>query len=166
MEITKEPFYQRLSHVLLSLSLILMAFYLGGDIIMPLILASLFAILLRPVVVFFNKKCKIPHVVAVLISVLLFVIFVLSIIFFISYQVSNFVEDWPKIQYNMRVNYDHLQHWIKDRFNVSYKKQETYLESVKMDSLNNKQALVGNTLSTFSSTLLNIVLIPIYTFLI
>jgi predicted PurR-regulated permease PerM len=166
MEITKQPFHQRFSHVLLSLSLILTALYIGSDIIMPLLLALLFAILLRPVVIFFNKKCKIPHVIAVLTAVLLFVIFVISILFFISYQVSSFVEDWPKIQYNMRVNYDHLQHWIKDSFNISYKKQETYLESVKMDSLNNKQALVGNTLSTFSSTLLNIVLIPIYTFLI
>jgi len=162
----REPFYQRLSHVLLSLSLILIFLYVGSDILMPLLLATLFAILLRPVVVFFNKKCKIPHVLAVLIAVLVFVIFVISILFFISYQVSNFVEDWPKIQYNMRVNYDHLQTWIKDRFNISYKKQETYLESVKMDSFNNKQEIVGSTLSTFSSTLLNVVLIPIYTFLI
>lgn len=162
----KDPFYQRLSHVLLSISLILIFLYVGSDIIMPLLLATLFAILLRPVVVFFNKKCKIPHVIAVLISVLVFVIFVISVLFFISYQVSNFVEDWPKIQYNMRVNYDHLQTWIKDRFNISYKKQETYLESVKMDSFNNKKEIVGSTLSTFSSTLLNLVLIPIYTFLI
>lgn len=162
----REPFYQRLSHVLLSLSLILIFLYVGSDILMPLLLATLFAILLRPVVVFFNKKCKIPHVLAVLIAVLVFVIFVISILFFISYQVSNFVEDWPKIQYNMRVNYDHLQTWIKDRFNISYKKQETYLESVKMDSFNNKQEIVGSTLSTFSSTLLNVVLIPIYTFFI
>lgn len=160
------PFYQRLSHILLSLSLTLIFLYVGSDIIMPLLLATLFAILLRPVVVFFNKKCKIPHVIAVLVAVLLFVIFVLSVVFFISYQVSDFVEDWPKIQYNMRVNYEHLQTWIKDRFNISYKKQETYLESVKMDSLNNKKEFVGNTLSTFSSTLLNLVLIPIYTFLI
>jgi len=153
----REPFYQRLSHVLLSLSLILIFLYVGSDILMPLLLATLFAILLRPVVVFFNKKCKIPHVLAVLIAVLVFVIFVISILFFISYQVSNFVEDWPKIQYNMRVNYDHLQTWIKDSFNISYKKQETYLESVKMDSFNNKKEIVGSTLSTFSSTLLNLV---------
>lgn len=162
----KAPFYQRLSHVLLSLSLILIILYVGGDIIMPLILALLFAILLRPLVIFFNKKCKIPHVLAVLTSVLLFVIFIISVVFFISYQVSNFVDDWPKIQHNMRLNYDHLQKWIKDSFNISYRKQETYLESVKIDSLNNKQAIVGNTLSTFSSTLLDLVLIPIYTFLI
>ena len=162
----QEPFYQRLSHVLLSLSLILVFLYLGNDIIMPLLLATLFAILLRPVVVFFNKKCKIPHVIAVLTSVLLFVIFVISVVFFISYQVSNFVEDWPKIRYNIRINYDHLQTWIKDSFNISYMKQATYLESVKIDSLNNRKEIVGNTLSTFSSTLLDIVLIPIYTFLI
>lgn len=162
----KQPFYQRLALVLLSLSLILAILYIGGNIIMPLLLAMLFAILLRPVVVFFNKKLRIPHVIAVLLAVLFFVIFVISVIFFISWQVTDFVEDWPKIKYNMTMNYEHLQRWIKDSFNISYKKQETYLESVKNDSLTNKQELVGNTLSTFSSTLLNLVLIPLYTFLI
>jgi predicted PurR-regulated permease PerM len=162
----KQPFYQRLALVLLSLSLILATLYIGSDIIMPLLLALLIAILLRPVVVFFNKKIKIPHVIAVLIAVLLFVVFVVSIVFFISWQVSDFVEDWPKIQHNMTVNYENLQRWIKDSFNISYRKQETYLESVKNDSFNNKNELVGNTISKFSSTLLNLVLIPIYTFLI
>lgn len=162
----KDPFYQRLSHVLLSLSLILTFLYVGSDIIMPLLLATLFAILLRPVVVFFNKKCKIPHVIAVLTAVLIFIVFVLAVIFFISYQVTEFADDWPKIRYNMRVNYDHLRTWIKEHFNISYMKQETYLESVKTDSFNNKKEIVGSTLSTFSSTLLNLLLIPIYTFLI
>jgi predicted PurR-regulated permease PerM len=162
----KQPFYQRLSLVLISLSLILAILYIGSTIIMPLLLAMLIAILLRPVVVFFNKKLKIPHVIAVLVAVLFFVVFVVSIVFFISWQVTDFVDDWPKIKYNMTMNYEHLQRWIKDSFNISYKKQETYLESVKNDSLTNKQELVGNTLSTFSSTLLNLVLIPLYTFLI
>jgi predicted PurR-regulated permease PerM len=162
----KQPFYQRLAMVLLSLSLILTIMYIGGDIIMPLLLATLIAILLRPVVVFFNTKLKIPHVIAVLIAVLLFVVFVVSIVFFISWQVTDFVEDWPKIKYNMTANYENLQRWIKDSFNISYKKQETYIESVKHDSLTNKKELVGSTISTFSSTVLNLVLIPLYTFLI
>jgi predicted PurR-regulated permease PerM len=168
MEIIKQkpPFYQRLTFVLLSLSLILAILYIGNSIIMPLILAMLIAILLRPIVVLFNKKIKIPHVIAVLMAVLLFVVFVVSIVFFISWQVSDFVDDWPKIQHNMTVNYENVQRWIKESFNISYRKQETYLESVKNDSFNNKNELVGNTISTFSSTLLNLVLIPIYTFLI
>jgi predicted PurR-regulated permease PerM len=162
----KQPFYQRLSLVILSLSLILAILYIGSTIIMPLLLAMLIAILLRPLVVFFNKKMRVPHVIAVLIAVLLFVVFVVSIVFFISWQVTDFVDDWPKIKYNLTMNYEHLQRWIKDSFNISYKKQETYIESVKNDSLTNKQELVGNTLSTFSSTLLNLVLIPLYAFLI
>ncbi len=162
----KQPFYQKLSLVLLSLSILLAILYIGSNIIMPLLLAMLIAILLRPVVVFFNNKLKIPHVIAVLLAVLLFVVFVASIILFISWQVSDFVEDWPKIQHNMKTNYENMQRWVKDSFNISYKKQETYLQTVKNDSLNNKKEIVGSTLSTFSSTLLNLVLVPLYTFLI
>ncbi|MDQ3046234.1 MAG: AI-2E family transporter [Bacteroidota bacterium] len=133
---------------------------------MPLVLALLFAILLRPVVQFLNKKLRFPHVVAVLVAVILFVCLVLGIIIFISYQLADFAEDWPKIKENMHTNYEHVQQWVKRKFNVSYKKQESYIDNVTKDTMKNGKDIVGNTLSSFSETLLNVILIPIYTFLI
>ncbi len=42
------PFYQKLSLTLLALGIIMLAIYLGQDIIVPLALAGLLAVLLRP----------------------------------------------------------------------------------------------------------------------
>ncbi len=162
----KFPLYAKVSLTLISLSIILTTLYFGQHILIPLLLSLLFAILLRPLVVVFNKKLKFPHVIAVLVAVILFVIFVSAIIFFISWQISDITHDWNKIKHNISLHYEHLQHWIKQRYNLSYNKQESYIQQVRNESINGNSELMSNTLSSFTDTLLNTVLIPIYTFLI
>ena len=160
------PGYAKLAFILLSLCIIMVVLYLGQNILVPLLLALLFAILLRPIVVFFNKKLKLPHVIAVLVSVILFVIFIAAIIFFISWQVSDITDDWKKIKLNLSIHFEHIQHWIKQRYHISYSKQQNYIQQVREEALNGDSELMGNTLNSFTATLLNITLIPIYTFLI
>lgn len=140
--------------------------YLGQNIIIPLLLSLLFAILLRPFVVFLNRKCGFPHVIAVLIAMILFVVVVAGIVVFISWEIADITDDWKKIKYNLAIHYEHIQHWIKQRFNLSYNKQQNYIHKVTTETLNGETELMGNTLSSFTDTLLNTVLIPVYIFLI
>ncbi|HET6245081.1 MAG: AI-2E family transporter [Bacteroidetes bacterium] len=160
------PPYVKLALTLLSLSIIILVLYFGQSVLIPLFLALLFAIILRPVVVFFNAKLKLPHVIAVLVSVVLFVILIATIILFISWQISYITEDWNKIQKNFSNHYEHIQHWIKQRYHVSYYKQKNYIQQVTQSTMNGNNTLVGNTLSSFTDTIINIILTPIYTFLI
>lgn len=162
----KLPPVARFALTLLSLCIILFLLYIGQHILVPILLSLLFAILLRPVVAFLNKKLKFPHVIAVLVSVSLFVVFIAGIVFFISWQVSDITDDWNKIKHNLSVHYEHLQHWIKQRYDVSYNKQESYMNQVTDGTLGSDSKLMGNTLNSFTDTLLSTILIPIYTFLI
>lgn len=162
----KFPLYAKVSLTLISLSIIFTVLYYGQHIIIPLLLSLLFAILLRPLVVVFNKKLKFPHVIAVLVAVTIFVVFVSAIVFFISWQVSDITHDWNKIKHNISLHYEHLQHWIKQRYHLSYNKQESYIQQVRDESRNGNSELMSNTISSFTDTLLNTILIPIYTFLI
>lgn len=162
----KFPLYAKLAFVLISLSIITLTLYFGKHILIPLLLSLLFAILLRPVVIFLNVKLKLPHVIAALISVALFVICVSAIILFISWQVSDITNDWKKITHNISVHYEHIQHWIKQRYHLSYNKQDNYIQQVRNESINGDSELISNTLNSFTDTLLNTILIPIYTFLI
>ncbi len=157
------PFYAKLALVLLVVHLIIGLLYLGSEIAMPLLIAALFAVLLRPVVVLFNKRFKLPHVLAVLAAVILFVVFIASICFLISSQVSSFTDDLPGIKHNLSLHYYHIQDWVKDRFHISYNKQEKYIQEV---TLSNRGQLMESTLANFSKTLLHVLLVPIYTFLI
>src|SRR6478752_2860931 len=104
----KFPFYAKLAFTLLSLISIIAIFYYGQDILIPLLLALLFAILLRPVVTFLNGKIKIPHVLAAIIAVLIFCLFFIGIFYFISVQVGDMANDWGKIKQNLNTHFNNL----------------------------------------------------------
>lgn len=160
------PFSVKLGFILLSLAIIFLALYLGQDILIPILLSFLFAILLRPVVVLLTSRLKFPHVIAVLASVTMFVLIVALLLFFISWQISDIAEDWKKIRHNLSIHYDHAQNWIKERFKVSYTRQQNYVDQVTGDTIGGDSTFMGNTFRSFTDTLFNTILIPIYTFLI
>ena len=161
----KHPFYVKLAFILLILTILLAFIYLGQEILIPIILALLFAILLRPVVNFLNKKLKFPHVIAVIVSVILFILFIAGIIFFVSWKIGDMAQDWENIKNNFLLHYHNIQRWIVQRFNVSYWDQNQYVKQATKDSLSGKVLFSKNTLNSFTDVLLNFTLIPIYTFL-
>ena len=137
--------------------------FLGQQIIVPLLLAFLFAILLNPVVSFLNKRWRVPNVVAVLISCILLFAFLGSILMFIYYQAADISHEWPKIKQNFKMHITHGEQWINQTFHVSGKKQEQYIKETATKTLNGG---MGETLSSFTNTAMSLILIPLYTFLI
>lgn len=156
----------RLAAVLLSLCLILAILYMGQDIFIPIALALLFAILLRPLVSVLQRKLRFPLVLAVSVSVVLAMLVVVALIYFISLQIGDIAGDWDKIKANLLVHINHLQLWIKETFGISFRDQEKYLQKATKDSVEGGKEMLGNTLNSFTGTLLNMVLIPFYTFLL
>ena len=159
------PFYAKLAFVLISLALLLGFLYAGQTVLVPILLSLLFAILLRPLVVLLTSKLRFPHVIAVLTAVILFIVIIAAILSFVSWQISGIASDWDKIKGNLLVHYDTLRHRIESSFHISYTEQKKYIDKATKDSLDQGIGLVENALTTVTGTLLNIVLIPIYTFL-
>jgi len=156
----------RLHSVLISLCLILLLTYVGQDILIPVAMAMMFAILLRPVVVFLQTKLRFPQILAVSVSVIFVILVVAGIIYFISFQLVDIASDWVKIKANLMVHYTNLQQWVKDSFGVSFRDQKKYIQQAGKDSLEGGPSMIGSTLNSFTDTLLNMVLVPFYTFLI
>ncbi|MFM9943757.1 MAG: AI-2E family transporter, partial [Bacteroidia bacterium] len=102
------PFYFKTAFILLSFCLIVLILYVGQHIIFPLLLATLVSILLRPVVNFFNKKLRFPNALAITISVLLALVFVASIILFVSWQIGDIANDWNKIKSNVTTHFHNI----------------------------------------------------------
>ena len=165
-EIIKLPFYAKLALVLLSLISLCSIFYIAQDILIPILMSVLFAILLRPIALFFKTKLRFPHVLAVMLTVLLFVLIILGIFTFLSFQISTIVDDFDKIKENITIHFGHIQEFIKENFEISSKEQNKYLDSATKDSVEKGKEIIGTTLLSFTDTLLNLILIPIYTFLI
>lgn len=160
------PFYVKLSFILIILIAITFVVYIAQAIIVPLLMAVLFAILLNPVVVFFKTRLKFPHVIASMTAVIIFVILILGIFTFISFQISNMTNDFDKIQENIQIHFRNMQHYIKQNFNISNREQQEYIQSATKDTMQKGKEILGTTLMSFTDTLLNLTLIPIYIFLL
>ena len=165
-EIIKLPFYAKLAFVLLSIIGLTCILYVAQDILVPIMLAFLFAILLRPIVRFLKSKLRFPHVLAAMIAVLLFVLLIIGIVTFISIQVSDMTSDFGKIQKNVTIHVTNIQEFVRENFNLSSREQNKYISEATDDTIKSGKEVIGSTLMLFTNTFLNLILIPIYIFLI
>lgn len=161
----KFPLYFKLSAILICFIAIFITLFFGQDIISPILLSLLFAIMLRPVVGFLIKKLRFPHFVAVIFAIILFVLLFLGVFYFISMQISDMANDWGKIKNNFYYHFENLQRMIRDNFNLSKREQNEIITNAANDSMTSGKEIVGTTLSSFADIILNLILIPIYTFL-
>lgn len=162
----KIPFYVRLTFSLVSLIAMTYIFYMGKTVLIPILLSFLFSVLLLPMVHFFNAKLRFPHALAVSVTVILFVSFIIALLAFISYQISDIADDFEEIRKNINLFTTDIQRYIRTNFHVSLWEQRKYIEDVTLDSVKKGKETIGTTLISVTNTLLDITLIPIYTFLI
>lgn len=157
------PFYQKFALSLLGIGILMLGIYLGQDILVPLALAGLIAVLLRPVE---NMLVRIglPKVVAISLAVLLAVLLVSAIGVLLSMQISDFSEELPKLKRNINDFYHDARRWIRNEYSVSYRQQEQYLKNAQTKTLENFQG--AETLGVVTGPLGTLILIPIYTFLL
>lgn len=159
------PFYAKLAFVLLSLISIFTILYLGQDIIVPILMSLLFAILLRPIAHFLKEKWRFPHVLAVTCTVVFFVLIVIGVLFFISWQISDIANDWDAIRTNVSIHFDTIQKFISSNFNLNNVEQKVLIDSASKNVMDSGKNIIGTSLVSFSDVILNLTLIPIYIFL-
>ncbi|TLU98252.1 AI-2E family transporter [Dyadobacter luticola] len=157
------PFYQKLSQSLLAIGLIMLAIYLGQDIIVPLAMAGLIAVLLRPVESWL-ERIGVPKIVAISLAVLLAVVIVSAVTVVLSMQLADFSDEWPRLKRNLNEVYRDVRRWIRREYSVSYWQQEKYLKNAQTKTLENFQG--AETLGVVTGPLGTLILIPIYAFLL
>ncbi len=141
---------------------ILLLIYLGSDILFPLIMALLFAILLRPISKFFNEKLKLPNIIAIGLTVLLALFVMSGVVLFMSQQIAEFMNDLPSIKQNLNQNVWHVQNWIYSKFGMTISEQKTYIDS----TMSEVDVISPSSVNTITNGVMYMILIPIYTFLI
>lgn len=164
--ILKMPFYAKSTLILLGLISITYIINIGQNIIVPIVMSFLFAVLLDPIVLFLKSKLHFPHTFAAIIAVFLFVIIVVSLVAFLCYEISEMMNDFNKIERNINIHFANIQRFVRENLHLSFREQNKYIESATDDSMEKGKEIIGSTLLSFTDTILNIILIPIYTFLI
>lgn len=162
---TQQPFYFRLTMILLMLGLLSAIIVLGQDLVVPLSLATLVAILLIPVCQFLEKR-KVPKVLAIVIALLLTVLFVGGIFYFLSSQIAAFLNDTEQIKKGINMQLSHLQDWIREQFNLSKKEQNDLVQQVQTKMQDSGGGAIGGVFDSLMNMLVLITLLPIYSFLL
>lgn len=162
MEKLTLPNIYRVSAAFFIAACIILITYLASDIIAPLVISLLFAILLRPAVKFMSEKLKFPHLLAVAIAVVVAILALISLLGFLAYQLYDFIDDLPTIKAQLGKHYHSLQEWIEQTFGLSYSDQKNYMER----SVSGKDLISLSSISSLTNSVMYLVLIPIYTFLI
>jgi predicted PurR-regulated permease PerM len=158
------PFYKKASLSLLGLSLAGIIIYLGQDIIIPFAFSILLAILLLPSVNFLEKK-RFPRVLAIFIVLTFAIIFLASLVYFLSVQMMNFANDIPSIKQHLQEHYVTLQKWVRSQFNITLREQKELLQNATAKMKDSTPGYISETFLSVTQSIMLIVLLPIYTFL-
>lgn len=145
------------------IALLVLLVYYASHILFPLLLAALFAILLRPVAKFLQLKLRFPFLLSIGVAVLLGVALATGIVVFMSVQLSDFMNDLPTIKKNLLQNVAYVQQWIDHSFGLNEAAQNEYLNGAVSSS---SSVVSLSSFSSITNSLLYLILIPIYTFLI
>jgi predicted PurR-regulated permease PerM len=159
------PFYQKLSFNLFSLSIICAALIYGQSIILPILFSILLANILLPFTHYLSNR-KFPKTFSILIPLLLSILVGIGIIYFLSHQIMNFIDDVPALKERINEVSRSVQVWFRKSTSITITKQNQYLHDRVIDMKENSSGLVGITLESITGILAYVVLIPLYTFLI
>jgi Predicted permease len=159
------PFYQKLSYVLLSLTILCVALIYGQSIILPIMFSILLANILLPATNYLSRR-KLPKIISIILPLVFAIVVGFGIVYFLSSQIMNFVEDVPALKERINEVSHSIQVWFKKSTNIAIFKQNQYLHERVIDLKEKSPGLVGVTLDSLVGILAYALLIPLYTFLI
>ncbi len=161
--VEKSTYIDKLSKTLIAIALLALAIYLGKDILIPLALGTLLAVLLRPIEAFLIRR-GFPKVLAISLAVTTSVLILAGVIFLLSIQFSDFADQLPKLKKNINDSYRQARRWIRREYSLSYWQQDQYLKKAQTQTIENLQN--SEAIGSITGTLGTLVLIPIYAFLL
>jgi predicted PurR-regulated permease PerM len=159
----KMPFYARTALIFISVSCFVYALSIGKQIIVPVLYATIMAILLNPVVNFLVSK-KTNRTLAIAMTVLFTVLVIAGMIYALSTQLSLLSETYP--QFNVKIvqlNKEVVQ-WLAGTFNIKRSTINTWSVETQADAINDF-FVMGN-LAVAGEIIVISAITPVYLFLI
>lgn len=157
------PFYARVTLILFGIALVLLFMWFGRTILVPLFLAFLVAILLHPVVRFF-EKIRFPRVLASLVAVIIFLVLIAGLFYFFSRQFNRLTRDLPAIQQKLSGHLEYIQNWINNKYHITNTEQQAYAGKTLNGMLNGAVNSAATTVFGIAETAILTIFIFVFTF--
>src|SRR5665647_1324839 len=159
------PYSQKLSYQLAVILLIGIFIYVGHGVLVPIYFSILLAILLLPVTNLL-EKLHFPKILANFIAVILALSFIGGVVYFLSSQMAAFFKDMPSIRAHLAQHVSDLQSWVVQKLHISTAQQKVIIDTARENVRQSSGQYIGQTFLSVSETVMLIVLVAIYSFLL
>jgi predicted PurR-regulated permease PerM len=159
------PFYVKATILSVGLFAFITMLYIAQTIIVPIVFATIIAIVLHPVVNFFIRR-KLNRVVAIFLTLVLTFLVFAGFGAFLFSQASRFSESWPVLVDKFTGMLDHTIRWASGYFDIDQQKILDWVAKTKNELINTSGSAIGQTLVTLGNGLIILLLIPVYVFMI
>lgn len=163
--IYKLPFYAKAALLSVGILSLVTMLYFARAIIVPLIFGTIIAILLYPIVRFFETK-KVNHILSICITLLFSIIIVAAFSIYIYSQIHLLSDSWPIFVEKFTALIHRTIQWIPGYFNISAEGVNSWIAETKNELLDSSSSFIGETLLSVGNSLVVIIVIPVYVFLI
>jgi len=137
--------------------------YIAKSIIVPLVFATIIAIVLHPVVNLF-VRIKINRVLAIIITLFLTFLVIAAFGIFLFSQASRFAESLPKLVDKFTEILNQTIIYISGHFNLSHREITAWITKTKNELIGSLE--IGQTIVNVGSVVALIFLIPVFVFMI
>jgi predicted PurR-regulated permease PerM len=161
----KIPLYVKISLISVGLFAFISMLYIAQGLIVPIIYATIIAIVFSPVTNFFIKK-KMNRVLAILLTITIMFAVAFCIVALIISQASTFSEAMPKLEGKFTELLHDSKFWVSGKFNIPAVKVDNWLAETRAEIFTACKALAGQALVNIGAVLVILVLIPVYIFMI
>lgn len=159
----KQPLFVKISLVLISVAIIVVALELGDSLLVPLCFSFLFALLLHPLC---NKleSLRLPRVLAIFICLITVMISVGVLLYFISSQLLSFGADLPELQKKLGLLLEQMHSFISQTFGIAKTSQVSWLQTSMDTMIQSSGAFFTSMLAYTTSTFADLGLMPVFIF--
>ena len=157
-------FAARLCYTLLSIGLIAVGIYVGRGILTPIFFSILLALILSPITDYLMRK-EMHRFLAILVPVVMGLLVIASIVYFISTQISIFLNDIPALVERFNELLLEAQKWVNERFHIALWQQKKYISETTEQMKNSGPQVLQQTFITVTEIISYFILFPFYTFL-
>jgi predicted PurR-regulated permease PerM len=161
----KLPFYARVAIFLIGLFAFFTMLYIAKGIIIPLVFATIIAVVLQPLVNFFIR-IRINRVLSIALTLLLTFLVIAAFASLLISQASRFAESWPVLVDKVTMMLNQTITDAADYFNKDPKKIHEWISKTQGELINTSSAAIRQTILTVGSGLVVLFLLPVYIFLI
>jgi len=157
--------YAQLAQLFLGALGFFYVLHLGQAIIVPLIFATLIAILLNPFVNFLSRK-GINRIIGITIVIFAVLILLLALAYFLGFQIASFSDSLAEFKQKFNLLTEDFINWIAETFKIDKLKINSWIAKIKGEGLTNSTRVIGQTAGAIGGLFVILFLMPVYIFLI